>query len=80
MAPSADETGKTCIRALISGRVQGVGFRAFLRDRATSLGLEGWVRNLASGEVEAVFHGPAGAVEAMLEQCRLGPRWRGGDC
>ena len=47
----------------ISGRVQGVGFRAWTEQRANALGLSGWVRNCANGEVEAVFSGPAEAVE-----------------
>lgn len=62
------------MRARISGRVQGVGFRAWTAMRANDLGLSGWVRNLADGDVEATFCGPADAVEAMLASCREGPR------
>lgn len=58
----------------ISGRVQGVGYRDWTRYKATEFGLSGWVRNLASGEVEAMFSGPAAKVEAMLDACRHGPR------
>jgi acylphosphatase len=55
------------------GRVQGVGFRAFVEFQATGLDLEGWVRNRRDGSVEAVFCGPAEAVEAMIALCRRGP-------
>nr|Q07L15.1 RecName: Full=Acylphosphatase; AltName: Full=Acylphosphate phosphohydrolase [Rhodopseudomonas palustris BisA53] len=55
------------------GRVQGVGFRAFVEFQATGLDLEGWVRNRRDGSVEALFSGPADAVEAMIALCRQGP-------
>jgi acylphosphatase len=58
---------------VISGRVQGVGFRATAEDEAQRLGLQGLVRNLWSGEVEAVVEGEAGAVEAFIAWCRQGP-------
>lgn len=61
------------VRVMISGRVQGVGFRAWTERRARDLGLSGWVRNRSSGEVEAVFCGRAEAVEAMIAACRTGP-------
>lgn len=57
----------------IRGRVQGVGYRAWVEDEATARGLEGWVRNRRDGSVEAVFAGPADAVTAMVESCRRGP-------
>jgi acylphosphatase len=57
----------------ISGRVQGVGFRDWTQREAGRLGLSGWVRNLASGDVEAVFSGPADAVDRMLRAARRGP-------
>lgn len=56
----------------ISGRVQGVYFRANTLKQASSLGLTGWVRNLPDGRVEAVFEGETRAVEQMLEWCRSG--------
>jgi acylphosphatase len=59
---------------VVRGRVQGVGFRAFVEDRAVVLGVEGWVRNRRDGAVEAVFAGPIAAVEAAIESCRTGPR------
>lgn len=58
----------------ISGQVQGVFFRATCADEATGAGLSGWVRNLPDGRVEAVFEGPADAVDSLLAWCRLGPR------
>ena len=58
----------------ISGRVQGVGFRDWTQRKAADLGLSGWVRNLASGEVEALFSGSPEAVDAMLVACRRGPQ------
>jgi acylphosphatase len=57
----------------VRGRVQGVGYRAFVEDEARQRGLEGWVRNRRDGSVEAVFVGPAGDVEAAIEACRRGP-------
>jgi acylphosphatase len=56
----------------ISGRVQGVFFRANTRKQARSLGLTGWVRNLPDGDVEALLDGEKAAAERMLEWCRVG--------
>jgi acylphosphatase len=61
------------IRVIVSGRVQGVGFRAFAAARARELGLRGHVRNVEDGTVESVAVGPAGAVEAYLAALRSGP-------
>ena len=58
----------------VRGLVQGVGFRAFVERHALRQGLEGWVRNRRDGSVEAVFAGPKSAVEAMIAECRTGPR------
>lgn len=58
---------------VVRGRVQGVGFRAFVEVEALRYGLEGWVRNRRDGSVEAVFAGSAEIVQAMLEACRRGP-------
>ena len=58
----------------IRGRVQGVGYRAWVEDEATARDLEGWVRNRRDGTVEAVFAGPEQSVTAALEACRAGPR------
>jgi acylphosphatase len=60
-------------RVRVSGRVQGVGFRYTTQMRARSLGLGGWVRNLADGSVEAVFEGEPDRVDSMVEWCRRGP-------
>jgi len=59
----------------ISGRVQGVFFRASARDTATKLGLTGWVRNSPDGGVEAVFEGDKERVEEAIEWCRNGPSY-----
>lgn len=61
------------VRAIISGRVQGVWFRAWTAGEADKLGLSGWVRNRTDGTVEALFSGPAETVDAMLLKCRNGP-------
>jgi len=61
------------MRVIVSGRVQGVFFRAYTREAAQSLKLTGWVRNLPDGKVEAVFEGEDNNVQAMLEWCRKGP-------
>ena len=58
---------------LVRGMVQGVFFRVETRDRARSLGVDGWVRNTAEGAVEAVFEGDVERVESMVEWCRRGP-------
>lgn len=58
---------------LINGKVQGVNFRASTRDQARSAGVEGWVRNLDDGRVEAVFEGPNAAVRRMVSWCYSGP-------
>lgn len=57
----------------ITGRVQGVGYRAWTVEQAERLKLSGWVRNLSDGAVEALVSGPAADVEAMLAACRRGP-------
>jgi acylphosphatase len=61
------------VRVTISGRVQGVFFRASCADLARELGLAGSVRNLRDGRLSATFQGPDDAVERMLAWCREGP-------
>ena len=56
----------------VSGTVQGVYYRANTRDTARERGVDGWVRNLEDGRVEAVFEGDESAVEAMIEWCHTG--------
>jgi acylphosphatase len=58
----------------IRGHVQGVFFRAEARDRARSLGVDGWIRNAADGSVEAAFEGDGERVESLIAWCRRGPR------
>ena len=57
----------------VTGRVQGVGYRAWVADEASARHLEGWVRNARDGSVEAVFAGPADVVAAMIAVCGRGP-------
>ncbi len=57
----------------VRGRVQGVGYRAFVVDIAETHRVEGWVRNRRDGSVEAVIAGPAHAVATMIAECRRGP-------
>ena len=58
---------------IVHGRVQGIGYRAFVEHEALRRGIEGWVRNRRDGSVEAVFAGPPEKVDAMIEACRRGP-------
>jgi acylphosphatase len=60
-------------RVRAHGRVQGVFFRDSVRREAERRGVAGWARNCSDGTVEAVFEGPAEAVEAMVEACRRSP-------
>lgn len=61
------------LRVVVSGRVQGVSYRAWMVAEARGRGLAGWVRNRRDGTVEAVLSGPAGAVLAMVRDCHRGP-------
>ena len=58
---------------IITGRVQGVGYRAWVDHQARNHNLEGWVRNRRDGSVEALFAGPAEIVSEMVASCRRGP-------
>jgi acylphosphatase len=64
---------KKAARVLIHGRVQGVAFRYNTRLTADSLSLTGWVKNLANGEVEALFEGNENNINQMIDWCRKGP-------
>jgi acylphosphatase len=57
----------------LRGQVQGVSFRWYGRQRATSLGLSGWIRNCPDGSVETVVEGPADAVQEFVSWARQGP-------
>lgn len=61
------------VRMRITGRVQGVGYRASTRERATALGLSGWVRNTPDGAVALEAQGSAARLEALIAWCRIGP-------
>jgi acylphosphatase len=65
---------KTRVHVYISGRVQGVFFRARIMERALRLGVTGWACNMLDGRVEAVFEGEEEAVEAVVDFCRRGPK------
>jgi acylphosphatase len=61
------------IRAIVSGRVQGVSYRASTVDEARRLGLVGWVRNLRDGTVQLEAEGPPDAIAQLLTWCHQGP-------
>lgn len=61
------------LHLVVSGLVQGVGYRHSTYRKAIELGLRGWVRNLPDGDVEAVFQGDRARIERMLAWCRHGP-------
>lgn len=62
------------VHAIIEGRVQGVGYRAFVVQKAGELNLKGWVRNRWEGSVEVVAEGNKSDLEKLLEALRQGPR------
>jgi acylphosphatase len=61
------------VRLIVTGQVQGVGFRAFVAGMARARGIGGWVRNRRDGAVEAVLAGNADAVAAMISDIQAGP-------
>jgi len=65
--------GDVCLHAIIEGRIQGVGFRAFVYDCAQSLGLTGWVRNKGESQVEVWAEGPQADVDRLLAYLKRGP-------
>lgn len=63
----------TQAHVFISGFVQGVGFRHFVRSKASELELTGWIRNLPDNRVEVVFQGNKSAIEEIIKDCKKGP-------
>ncbi len=64
---------KTNKHVIISGKVQGVWFRANTKQKAEQLGINGWVRNTSDGKVEAIFEGKKENVSEMIDWCKQGP-------
>lgn len=69
----AEELSTIRQRVLVSGRVQGVGFRYHTAERAAALKVTGWVRNIRSGSVEVEVQGDRSSVEALVQWLRDGP-------
>jgi acylphosphatase len=62
-----------CVHVRVSGRVQGVFYRAFTKERSEGLGIKGWVRNIPGGGVEAVLEGERQKVGELLRLMKTGP-------
>ena len=71
---AADSSLERRLHAVVSGRVQGVGYRATTFDEARRLGLAGWVRNRVDGSVEVLAEGPRAKLDLLLDYMRCGPR------
>ena len=65
---------KKAVRLFISGLVQSVMFRGFIKEHADRLNLKGFVRNLSNGKVEIFIQGDADKVNEMIDRCKMGPR------
>jgi acylphosphatase len=65
---------RTAVDVTVTGRVQGVSFRYYTQEEATRLGVTGWVSNEPDGTVAGHLEGEAGAVDALVDWCRTGPR------
>ena len=63
------------IYVTVTGKVQGVGYRAWCAGHAERLGLHGWIRNRLDGSVEAIYHGRCERVDEMVRLSGQGPRW-----
>jgi acylphosphatase len=68
------EAESGCIHVWVEGRVQGVGFRAYVQDCAQRLGLTGWVRNVGEDRVELWAEGPQPELDRLFELVQRGPR------
>jgi len=73
MLPTDSLANPIAAHVFVSGRVQGVGYRASTWDMAQLLKLNGWVRNLHDGRVEAIFEGDRAQVEEIIRGCHQGP-------
>lgn len=67
-------TPRAAVRITVTGRVQGVGFRAFVQRHAVALGVDGWVRNRRDGSVEIAAIGAPAALDRLIAEARTGPR------
>lgn len=73
--PPESSAGELARRFVVRGRVQGVGYRAFVWREAARLGLAGWVRNRGDGSVEAVARGPEQLLDELHSLLERGPAW-----
>jgi acylphosphatase len=73
MNQSLSPTSQVRAHVFISGKVQGVGYRASAWDMAALLHINGWIRNLRDGRVEAIFEGSSSPIEEMIRWCHQGP-------
>lgn len=64
---------KICVHCIVTGKVQGVWFRASTQTQANHIGVSGWVRNLPDGRVEVIVCGPKAKVETLCEWLKKGP-------
>lgn len=71
--PKPSAAQRAGVHIFVSGKVQGVWFRASTQKMAVELGLTGWVRNLYDGRVEALAEGPEEALQALIDWCHRGP-------
>jgi acylphosphatase len=65
---------RVAVSVTVAGRVQGVGFRAFVARHAAAWGLDGWVRNRSDGSVEILAIGEQTEIDELIRRCRKGPR------
>ncbi|MGQ9832642.1 MAG: acylphosphatase [Candidatus Villigracilaceae bacterium] len=72
--PLNESTGTARVHIWVTGRVQGVGFRAFVQQAALLSGLRGWVRNVGYDQVETIAEGPRATLERFVETVQSGPR------